>query len=172
MDDIRVLVDCGTVLGEGPLWDDKEQRLYWLDSMSGRILRCAPDGSEVQQWRVPGRIGSLALREHGGAVLALDSGFHLFDFETSDCTLIFDPEPDLPTTRLNDGKVDPYGRFFAGSMETEEARALGALYRLDPDLSVHRLADGITVSNGPCWSVDGRILFQRFAGEDHLLLRL
>ena len=61
--------------------------------------------------------------------------------------------------RLNDGKVDRQGRFVAGSMDFEERDGVGKLFRLDPDLTLHQLDDGIICSNGPCWSPDGRILY-------------
>ena len=69
------------------------------------------------------------------------------------------PEADKPANRINDGKVDKRGRFVAGSMDTMEDGPNGALYRLDPDLSLHKLDDHIIVSNGPCWSPDGRIFY-------------
>ena len=74
-------------------------------------------------------------------------------------TLIHDPEPDRPHNRINDGKVDRQGRFVAGSMDTQEAGGNGSLYRLDPDLKVTKLEGGIVVSNGPCWSPDGRTFY-------------
>jgi sugar lactone lactonase YvrE len=156
---IEVLVDVKTTLGEGPLWDVNEQRLYWIDSFDGRVFRCAPDGSEVRSWDVPMKIGSMALRKGGGAVVSLARGFHFLDFETGDCELIIDPEPGKDANRLNDGKVDKRGRFIAGSMDTMEEGPNGALYRLDPDLSLHKIDDGIIVSNGPCWSPDGSIFY-------------
>ncbi len=152
---IEVLVDVKTTLGEGPLWDVDEQRLYWIDSFDGRVFRCAPDGSEVRSWDVPMKIGSMALRKSGGAVVSLARGFHFLDFKTGDCELIVDPEPGKDANRLNDGKVDKRGRFIAGTMDTMEDGPNGALYRLDPDLSLHTLDTGIIVSNGPCWSPDG-----------------
>jgi L-arabinonolactonase len=108
---------------------------------------------------VPEKIGSMALRKSGGAVVSLRTGFHFLDFDSGECTLVVDPEADLSTTRLNDGKVDKRGRFLAGSMDMSEAEPLGSLYRLDPDLSCHRLEDKIMVSNGPCWSPDGKIFY-------------
>jgi L-arabinonolactonase len=156
---IEVLVDVKTTLGEGPLWDVGEQRLYWIDSFDGRVFRCTHEGREIRAWDVPGKIGSMALREKGGAVVSLENGFHLLDFNTGDVELIHDPEPDKPKNRLNDGKVDKNGRFVAGSMDTMEEGPNGALYRLDPDLSVHTLDTGIIVSNGPCWSPDGDIFY-------------
>ena len=156
---IEVLVDVKTTLGEGPLWDVEEQRLYWIDSFDGRVFRCAPDGSEVRSWDVPMKIGSMALRKGGGAVVSLARGFHFLDFKTGDVELIVDPEPGKEANRLNDGKVDKRGRFVAGTMDTMEDGPNGALYRLDPDLSLHKLDDKIIVSNGPCWSPDGAIFY-------------
>ena len=153
--EIKQLVDGKNLLGEGPLWDVAEGRIYWIDSYGKKIFRAAPDGSELETWEVPDLIGSMTLRQSGGAVISLKSGFHFFDFATGACDFITDPEPDLPTTRLNDGKVDRRGRFLAGSMDMTEKSAAGSLYRLDPDLTCHKLDDGIMVSNGPCWSPDG-----------------
>jgi len=152
---IDVLVDVKTTLGEGPLWDVEEQRLYWIDSFDGRVFRCTADGREVRAWDVPQKIGSMCLRKSGGAVVSLARGLHFLDFKTGEIALIHDPEPDRPDNRLNDGKVDRQGRFIVGSMDTKEEGPNGALYRLDPDLKVIRLASGIVVSNGPCWSPDG-----------------
>ena len=152
---IEVLVDVKTTLGEGPLWDVDEQRLYWIDSFDGRVFRCTEDGREIRSWDVPQKIGSMALRRGGGAVVSLARGFHLLDFKTGEVELIIDPEPDKANNRLNDGKVDKRGRFVAGSMDTMEEGPNGALYRLDPDLSLHTIDRDIIVSNGPCWSPTG-----------------
>ncbi len=156
---IEVLIDVKTTLGEGPLWDVDEQRLYWIDSFDGRVFRCTADGREVRAWDVPQKIGSMCLRRGGGAVLSLQRGFHFLDFGTGEVAPIHDPEPDRPNNRVNDGKVDKQGRFVAGSMDTMEEGPNGALYRLDPDLAVTKLEDGIVVSNGPCWSPDGRTFY-------------
>jgi L-arabinonolactonase len=156
---IEVLVDVKTILGEGPLWDVAEERLYWIDSFAGNVFRCTHDGREVRAWDLPQKIGSMALRRQGGAVLSLARGFHFLDFKTGDVDLIVDPEPGRTNNRINDGKVDKRGRFVAGSMDTMEEGPNGALYRLDPDLSLHKLDDKIIVSNGPCWSPDGGIFY-------------
>jgi len=148
---IEVLIDVKTILGEGPLWDVEEQRLYFIDSFGCNVFRCTADGREVRAWDVPAKIGSMALRRQGGAVLSLANGFHFLDFKSGESQLIVDPEPDKPANRINDGKVDKRGRFVAGSMDTMEDGPNGALYRLDPDLSVHKLDERIIVSNGPCW---------------------
>ena len=169
MVEIRCIVDSKNHLGEGPLWDVKEQRLYWIDSSAAEIYSAKEDGSDVKRYFVPSHIGSMALREKGGAVLALANGFSLYDFATQKLTHIGDPEADEPENRLNDGKVDRRGRFLAGYMSYDHDRedaARGqrpvrnsALYRLDPDLTIHRLESGIKCSNGPCWSPDNKIFY-------------
>lgn len=157
---IEIVADLKTTLGEGPLWDVNQQRLYWLDSFDGRILRCTADGRELRAWDVGQKIGSMTLRRDGDrALVALQEGIHDLDLTSGELTLIHAPEPDLPHNRLNDGKVDRQGRFVFGSMDTREESASGRLYRLDPDLSLHVLDEGIICSNGPCWSPDGSTLY-------------
>lgn len=157
---IETLLDIKTTLGEGPLWDVDQQRLYFIDSMDGRVFSTTADGREIRAWDVPSKIGSIALRRGGeGAILSLQNGFHTLDFKTGAVDLIHDPEPDKPNNRINDGKVDRRGRFFAGSMDTMEEGPSGALYRIDPDFSVTKVDDGIICSNGPCFSPDDRTFY-------------
>ena len=146
-------------LGEGPLWDVAEERLYWIDSYGPAVHRADLKGGDRKTWKLPEPIGSMALRETGGAVLALRSGFHFLDFASGAVTRINETQPGELRPRLNDGKVDRQGRLVAGSMDFEESEPLGKLFRLDPDLSCHELDRGIICSNGPCFSPDGRTLY-------------
>jgi L-arabinonolactonase len=157
---IEIVVDVKTTLGEGPVWDVEQQRLYWIDSFDGRVHRCTDDGRELRAWDVGQKIGSMALRKNGdAAIVALQNGLYNLDLPTGDLVLIVDPEPGRPNNRLNDGKVDRQGRFIVGSMDTQEDQASAKLYRLDPDLSLHTLDEGIIVSNGPCWSPNGETFY-------------
>ncbi|MFA1671939.1 SMP-30/gluconolactonase/LRE family protein [Rhizobium mongolense] len=165
---IEVLIDVKTTLGEGPLWDAAQERLYWIDSFDGRVFCATKDGHEVRAWDVPQKIGSMAIRKDGtGAIVSLQRGFHTLDFKTGDVELIHDPEPALEANRLNDGKVDRRGRFIVGSMDTKEEGPNGGLYRLDPDFSVTKIDTGIICSNGPCFSPDDRTFYfqDTWAGE-------
>ncbi|MDQ0393963.1 SMP-30/gluconolactonase/LRE family protein [Labrys monachus] len=156
---IERLGEVTAELGEGPLWDVAEQRLYWIDSLGSLIHACDADGGGPRTWPVPDHIGSLALRRQGGAVLALRDGFYTFDFGTGLARKWRDPDPGKPRIRLNDGKVDRQGRFVAGYMDYEESEPLCSVFRLDADGAVERLDQGIVCSNGPCWSPDGRIFY-------------
>lgn len=169
MVDIRLLVDCKNHLGENPLWDVQEQRLYWVDSTACEIWSCDESGGKIKVYYVPTFIGSMALRANGGAVLALASGFHFYDFATQEFTLVANPLNDKPDYRFNDGKVDRAGRFFAGAMgydfeppdvnRLRKPQEAGPLYRLDPDLSVHQIDTGMICSNAPCWSLDNKTFY-------------
>src|ERR1700757_823366 len=152
-------------LGEGPLWDPESERLYWIDSYGPAVHRADLKGGDRKSWPLPEPIGSMALREKGGAVLALRSGFHFLDFDSGEVRRINETQPGELRPRLNDGKVDRQGRFVAGSMDFEESEPLGKLFRLDPDLSCHELDRGIICSNGPCWSPDGRTLYFTDTGK-------
>ncbi|MEM6464376.1 MAG: SMP-30/gluconolactonase/LRE family protein [Pseudomonadota bacterium] len=156
---IDVFIDVKPRLGEGPTWDPDIDRFFFIDSLGDRIWRCDENGAEVRSWEVPGHIGSMALRKNGGAILALDSGFHEFDFETGEVNLLVDPEREHTGTRLNDGKIDGVGRFICGSMDMQEEAPTGSLWRLDSDFSIARLDSGIICSNGPCWSPAGDTLY-------------
>ena len=156
---ISVLCDVKPLLGEGPLWDVETQRLWFVDSLGRRIFRCTGDGAEMRAWTVPSPIGAMCLRTGGGAIVALADGFHALDLETGALHHIVDPEPERPGNRMNDGKVDPAGRFLCGSMDMGETAPTGSLWRLDPDLSVHEIERGIICSNGPCFAPDGRTLY-------------
>jgi sugar lactone lactonase YvrE len=156
----RCVADVKAELGEGPVWALDEQALYWVDILAPALHRLDPATGAARSWRLPQTIGSFGLREQGGAVVALRNGFHLFDFDRGELTFLSDPEADLPGNRFNDGKVSPDGRFWAGTMdEAELKRPSGALYRLDPDRSVHKMATDLIVSNGLAWSADGGTLF-------------
>jgi sugar lactone lactonase YvrE len=154
------VVDARSATGESPVWSATEQALYWVDIPAGTIFRWKPDSGEQRSWQLPAAVGSLGLRERGGLVLAMRTGFHLFDLLTEQLIFLCHPEPELAMNRLNDGKVSPEGRFWAGSMdERPERQPTGSLYRLDADHRCTRMLDGIRVSNGLAWSPDGRTMY-------------
>lgn len=156
---IDLIDDARAELGEGPLWDVAEQRLYWIDSLGAKVHSCDAAGGVRRTWSVPEHIGSLALREGGGAIVSLRDGFYTLDLGTGACAKLVDPDPGKPRIRMNDGKVDRQGRFVAGYMDYEESDPLCGVFRLDPGGAATRLDSGIVCSNGPCWSPDGRTFY-------------
>ncbi len=151
----ELVLDARARLGEGPVWDEIAGVLAWVDILAPAIHVYRPsDGSDLLI-PLPSPVGAVALRERGGFVLALEDGFWLRD---ADGTLRFlaPVEADDPSIRMNDGGVDPAGRFYCGTMAYDERPGVAALYRLEPDGRVDRLFGGATISNGIDWSPDGR----------------
>ena len=156
---IELIWDAKNELGEGPVWDTREQKLYWLDSKGPTINRYDPRNGSVQTWKLPSDVGSMALREKGGAIVALRDGIFGFDFDTGKAELMVAVEADNPRTRLNDGKVDRRGRFFVGGMDEQETGRMAGLYRFDPDHTLVKLDGGIVCFNMPCWSPDDKVFY-------------
>ncbi|UPK01050.1 SMP-30/gluconolactonase/LRE family protein [Bradyrhizobium sp. 170] len=149
-------------LGESPVWDERTQTLYWIDSLAGLIRKLSPATGAIEEFRVPAPIGSLALAHNDGAVLALRHGFAYYDFSRQRLTMGPPIGLDHPMLRLNDGKVDPFGRFVAGTMHggrADDERPLGGLYRIDASGALEHLETDLAVTNGPCFSPDGRIFY-------------
>jgi sugar lactone lactonase YvrE len=166
------VVECANHLGEGPVWDVEDGCLYWLDGTGRRvgnpsIWRLDPRTGRTRHWSLDHDVGAMAIRRGGGAVLALADGFYYFDFAGERLDLISRVDADQPRSRLNDGKCDRRGRFFAGGMDDKEELKICSLWRLDADLSVTRVDEGIICTNGPCWSPDDRTFYlaDAFQGE-------
>jgi sugar lactone lactonase YvrE len=157
---VECVLDVRDTVGESPVWSAREGTLYWVDILAAKVQRWDPVSDKHETWQLPAAVGSIGLREKGGLVLAMRTGFHLFDPATGELTFLHHPEPDIPTNRLNDGKVSPDGRFWAGTMDDRPVKEkTGRLYRLDPDHTCHCMAEGVLVSNGLAWSPDGRTMY-------------
>jgi len=148
-----------STLAEGPVWCEREETIYWVDILSGRLhMRRVADGSE-RLLEMGEHLGAVALREKGGLLLALRSGFAFYDLDDQHLTPISNPEEDLTTNRFNDGKCDPSGRFWAGTMSYEIEQGAGSLYCLDARLKTRKLLDNLTISNGMAWSLDRNLFY-------------
>lgn len=145
-----------SVWGEGPIWH--QERLLYVDIESHKILAFTPATGEEKIWNVGQRVGTVVPRAQGGLVWAGDDGFFFLNEDTGVSTPIANPEPDLPDNRFNDGKCDPTGRFWAGTINLKK-QPTAALYCLHADLRVEKKFSPVTNSNGIIWSRDGGTMF-------------
>lgn len=159
MSAFEVVAQTQDQVGECPIWCPITNRLYWIDIRAPALHRVSIADGQVQTWMLPELIGSFAIRKSGGFLLALKSGFYRGEQFGGSLTLIHAPEPDLPKNRLNDGRCDPAGRFWVGSMQDFGGPPAGSLYRLDPDGSCHRMLPGLTMPNGLAWTPDGATMY-------------
>ena len=156
---VELLVDAHAQVGEGPLWDEEQQVLYWVDILSSLLYIYDPATGENRTLDVGRHVGTVVTRASGGLMLAVREGFASFDLETQELTLIANPEAHITGNRFNDGKCDPAGRFWAGTMAYENPTNQGSLYRLDTDLSVHKIFGDVAISNGIIWSLDHTTMY-------------
>jgi len=149
-------------LGESPFWHPQEQRLYWVDIPGKRLVRVAVDGLQaqgaVEYWPLNEEVGCIAPVQDGGLVLALRSGIYRARAWGGPLQLLAAAPYDTRKQRFNDGKCDPQGRFWAGSLYEPKDQALGVLYMLDAQ-GLHERMDGVTTANGLAWSPDGRTAY-------------
>ena len=158
---IRVL-PVANILGEGVQWNAADQAFWWTDIHARRLYRHHLATDSTRHWDLPERLGSFCFPAAGpGIIAAFETGFARFDPETGDLAWLHRPEAGGTGRRFNDGRVDRQGRFWAGTMVEDAAKAgagTASLWCLDRDGSLHRRVDGIAISNGLGWSVDGTLL--------------
>ena len=142
--------------GEGPVWSPSWGGLRWVDMLAGDVLSLRDDGA-IERRHVGNIAAALRPRRGGGAVIGVERGFAL---EAPEGTLTDLPEVwSSDAVRMNEGGCDPDGRFYCGSMAYDKQPGAAALYRLDPDGSVHVVLDRVTISNGLDWSPDGTLAY-------------
>lgn len=154
-----VVWELAAELGEGPVWVERDQALWFVDIKKHRIHRFDPAGGNRESWTAPEQVGFVFPAEGGGFVAGLQSGLHHFDENRGAFELIVEVEKDKPDNRLNDGAVDPTGRLWFGTMDDKEKAKSGAFYCFDRGRLTRTALDGIAITNGPAISPDGRLLY-------------
>ena len=146
-------------LGESPVWDDRENTVLWCDCLAGHIHELNPLTRQSRTWTAPAKVGSLGLCESGRLVVALADRIAFLDRASGRFSdLVGIPLP-ANFLRLNDGKVGPDGAFWVGSMDERSIKEpVAGLYRVTSH-SVELKREGLFVSNGLAWSLDGRTMY-------------
>lgn len=147
------------LLGESPFWHPDEQCLYYCDIPGHELLRLDPATQRLDRWAFPTDVACCAPAMGGGLVLGMRDGLWHFDTRPGgDGRLLSTPPYDPTFERFNDGKADPWGRFWVGTIFEPRKPPNAALYCFAFG-ELTREADGVTVSNGLGWSPDGRTMY-------------
>lgn len=155
----ELLLDARATLGEGPLWDPERRVLWWVDILDGVVHAYDPASGADSAIGVGEAVGAVALRASGGLVVSAAGRIAAMDPATGRLETLVAFEPETPQRRMNDGKCDPTGAFWAGRMALDAAPGLGSLLRLDPDRTLTTVVTGLTIPNGLAWSGDGRRMY-------------
>jgi sugar lactone lactonase YvrE len=165
---VEIAVDAKNGVGEGPFWDDREGRLWWVDIPGRQLLCWAPGERAARRWPVPDFPSAVVAREQrGGWLVAARSGLFFWDPVGCRFDPFVAPDAERPENRSNEAKCDPHGRFWLGTMQNNlhedgsdkpMTGATGALYRVEPDGRWSREVDGVGLSNTLAWTDGGRTL--------------
>jgi sugar lactone lactonase YvrE len=155
---LTVTLDVRAELGECPVWSVEEQALYFVD-IKGKALHCfEPATGAHRTFPMPEEIGCIGFRKGGGFIAGFRSGLWLLDGDGNRMQKLADNPEDQGTSRFNDGRIDPAGRFLAGTIDEPKDGGRAHLYRYD-SRGLATLASGLLTSNGVAFSPDGRILY-------------
>jgi sugar lactone lactonase YvrE len=147
-------------IGEGPVWDAKQQRLLWVDIVGQELNVFNPADGSNKTYTFPDIVTSATPRQAGGVLLTLRRSIALFDPTTEKLETIAEVESDMPGNRFNDGKTDRQGRHWAGTMgDVDWNHPIGNLYRIGADRKPVRMAEKICCSNGIGWSPDNKTMY-------------
>jgi sugar lactone lactonase YvrE len=156
----EVASNVKAILGEGPSWDAKNEILYWIDIRGGAIFSHRLGNPNDQVVAKAERVSSVVPRAKGGLALTLQHGFFTLAPNSPKFEPLSEPiETGMSTSRFNDGKCDPAGRYWAGTMDDSERTASGSLYCIDQDRKLRKLVTQVGVSNGLGWSPDNRKMY-------------
>ena len=155
----EVVVKADNTLGEGPLWHPIHKVLYWVDIQQRVVHALEPHTQRHRAWPVHKRVGTVVPARNGNLIVGLQGEIAELDPASGGITTLLPLETELAENRCNDGKCDPAGRFWVGTMHLECKPGTGSLYCIDKDLRVNKVLDGLTIANGMGWSPDGANMY-------------
>lgn len=153
-----LFVEMKNELGEGAIWNHETEEFWHIDIEGKQFFTTKIQKLEQQAYDVGQRIGTIVPNTLGQAVLALQDGIYTYNFDSANQELIISPEDSIANIRFNDGKCDPAGRLWVGSMGLDQMAYRASLYSIDHDVAKQRL-DSITISNGIVWSSDQKTMY-------------
>lgn len=156
---IKQIGNSLSTLGEGPVWDEINQCILWIDIVNECIIEHNIISGSERKTPTGSMIGSFAIMENGNFIAALQDGIVIIDRITGMKKTISTPEKNITSNRFNDGKCSPDGHFWAGSMSLNETDPSGFLYSINGDFNILQHEKGLTISNGLCWSLDKKYFY-------------
>ncbi len=153
---MKIFDDRVCQLGEGPLWHPEREQLFWFDILGKRML--GRDGDKKMEWTFDEHVSAAGWVDHTTLMIASETGLSRFDLNSGKCELLIGLEVDNPITRSNDGRADPFGGFWIGTMGKNAETGAGAIYRYYRG-KITKLYDKITISNAICFSPDKQVAY-------------
>lgn len=157
--EVELTYESKSILGEGAFWDHKNERLYWVDIDGMKVHIYDPKTKENKSFVTPTQVGTVVPKNKTEAVIALADGVYMLNTDTGAINLLSDVESAMTYNRFNDGKCDPNGNLWVGSMHFEQSSPIANLYKVDPQGKATKMLDSITISNGIVWTQDKKTMY-------------
>jgi len=148
-----------TLLGEGAFWHYGRNKLYWVDIEARQVHIYDPKKRINKSYQTPSMVGTIVPTTRGNVLVALQDGIYKLNLKTGQYDLFSNVEADITTNRFNDGKCDPAGRLWVGSMALDQKEYEANLYRIDGTGKAILMKDSITISNGIVWTKDEKTMY-------------
>lgn len=161
MTELEIFCKADALLGEGPVWDARHDALVWVDIEGRQVHVTSADGRSTRSYATPDQVGAAVPLDAGGLLLAVGAGFATLDLDNGRVAWVLERAPgaDPAVVRMNDGEVDPQGRFWCGTKAHDETPGAAVLYRLDGPGTATTMLTGATISNGLVWSLDSTTVY-------------
>lgn len=146
-------------LGEGAFWNYKNKELLWIDIEGKKINRFNPKTNQNIEIKTKSRPGTIVPITNTEAAVALEDGIHLIDLDSGSDEVFVNMKVSLQDSRLNDGKCDPSGRLWVGSMHFDQLKNKANLFCVTSDKTFQKKKDSVTISNGIVWTADKKTMY-------------
>lgn len=155
---IETITDHKCELGEGPVWDARHNEICWIDILKGEIHQYAFNNHSYSFFPLHEQVGSIAICKNEDFIIATKSGIGFISRGGGEIQMALNPESSFPNNRFNDGKCDPFGRFWAGTMSLTDEPNAGNLYVFDNN-KIEKKISNVSISNGIAWSIDHKTMY-------------
>lgn len=147
------------LLGEGAFWDVNTQQLYWIDIEGKKVFVFNPATSNNREYVMPSRVGTVVPQSITTAIVALEDGVYTLNLANGSLTVLSDVERTVTSNRFNDGKCDPNGNLWVGSMHLAQSAPSAKVYKIAPDGTTQTMIENVTISNGIVWTKDAKTMY-------------
>ncbi len=157
--EVELVYQAKALLGEGALWDYNTQTFYWIDILQNQLHIYNPKTATNRTIKMPSPIGTVVPDNNNNAIVALEDGIYKVSLDSEEITLVSDIEKEVTSNRFNDGKCDPNGNLWVGSMHYDQSRPEAKVYKIEPDGKTTMMIDSVTISNGIVWTKDHKTMY-------------
>jgi sugar lactone lactonase YvrE len=152
MNKLLVANSCNNILGEGPIWHAERESIFWIDIEGKKLFELNEKTNQLNTWALAHRIGTVAIDTSDNLLLALQGKIVRFHLKTNEFENLLELEENITNNRPNDGKVDPKGRLWQGTMHVDCKENEGSLYCIDKTLKISKKLSDLSISNGMVWT--------------------